>query len=80
MSRKCAAAANAMPPCSDDHLLRGVACRTCTRSARKRGVLVPLNEHGLAAGYYSRNGLVRLLREHRNNPTTVRFIADMMEV
>ncbi len=34
---------------------------------------------GVKPGAYARDGLVRLLREHRGDPQAVRFIADMLE-
>jgi hypothetical protein len=33
----------------------------------------------IAAGEYDCNGIVELLRDHKNNPEAIQFIADMME-
>jgi hypothetical protein len=40
---------------------------------------IPENELGIAEGYYDLSGVVRLLREHCEEPETVHFIADMLE-
>jgi len=35
---------------------------------------------GIAPGTYDINQLVGLLREHKNDPVAVAFLADMMEI
>jgi len=49
-------------------------------------VIIPLTDRGeyeygcgVAAGKYTRNGYVVLLRIHKDNPEAVQFLADMME-
>jgi len=34
---------------------------------------------GIEPGYYTRNEVVALLREHKDNPSAIQFIADMLE-
>lgn len=34
---------------------------------------------GIEPGYYTRNEVVALLREHKENPSAIQFIADMLE-
>lgn len=34
---------------------------------------------GIAEGEYDCNGIVELLRSHKDNPEAIQFIADMME-
>lgn len=40
---------------------------------------IPVNEHGVKPGYYTRPDIVRLLRLHCEDAPAVHFIADMME-
>jgi hypothetical protein len=42
-------------------------------------VFMPDNDCGIPAGYYSRHGIVALLRKFRDDPRAVQFIADMLE-
>ncbi len=37
------------------------------------------NEHGIEPGDYDLNGIVELLRDHKNDPDAIQYIADMME-
>ena len=41
-------------------------------------VYVPENKY-IKEGYYSANDFVALLRENKNNPETIQFLADMLE-
>jgi hypothetical protein len=40
---------------------------------------MPANSHGIREGYYTGYGIVRLLREHKDSPEAIQFIADMLE-
>ena len=40
---------------------------------------MPPNEHGLEAGYWTRNQVAAALRRFASDATVVRFIADMLE-
>jgi hypothetical protein len=40
---------------------------------------IPENDYGIKEGYYDRNGLVELLAEYHSKPSTIAFIADMLE-
>lgn len=42
-------------------------------------VFIPENEYGIEEGYYIGNAIVELLRENKNNPEVIQFIADMLE-
>lgn len=42
-------------------------------------IYLPANEDGIKEGNYDWQGLVQLLRDNKNNPETIQFIADMME-
>jgi hypothetical protein len=42
-------------------------------------VFIPDNDFGIPEGYYSRHGIVALLRKFRDDPRAVQFIADMLE-
>lgn len=42
-------------------------------------VFIPDNEYGIEEGYYIGNAIVELLRENKNNPDVIQFIADMLE-
>ena len=42
-------------------------------------LLIPDNEYGIEEGYYIGNALVQLLRDNKNNPDVIQFIADMLE-
>jgi len=45
----------------------------------KAFVFVPTNDYGISTGYYSRDEFADLLREHRDNPDVVWFLADLLE-
>lgn len=40
---------------------------------------IPENEYGIEEGYYIGNALVQLLRDNKNKPEVIEFIADMLE-
>jgi len=40
---------------------------------------IPSNKCGVKTGFYSIAGVVELLRKHKNEPTAIQFIADMLE-
>ena len=40
---------------------------------------IPENEFGIEEGYYIGNALVQLLRNNKNKPEVIQFIADMLE-
>ena len=42
-------------------------------------LLIPENEYGIEEGYYIGNTIVKLLRDNKNNPDVIQFIADMLE-
>ena len=42
-------------------------------------LLIPDNEYGIPAKYYIGNEIVKLLRDYKNNPDVIQFIADMLE-
>jgi hypothetical protein len=42
-------------------------------------VFIPDNDCGIPKGYYSRRGIVALLRKFRDDPRAVQFVADMIE-
>ena len=42
-------------------------------------VFIPSNEYGIAENYYKMNDIVTFLRENKNNPEVIQFIADMLE-
>ena len=42
-------------------------------------VYIPENEYGIEEGYYIGNAIVDLLRENKNKPDVIQFIADMLE-
>lgn len=42
-------------------------------------LLIPENEYGIPAKYYIGNEIVKLLRDYKNNPDVIQFIADMLE-
>ncbi len=42
-------------------------------------VFIPENEYGIEEGYYIGNTIVKLLRDNKNNPDVIQFIADMLE-
>ena len=41
--------------------------------------LIPENEYGIEEGYYIGNALVQLLRDNKDRPDVIQFIADMLE-
>lgn len=43
-------------------------------------VYIPSNQFGIAEGNYNTNQIVQLLRDFKNNPEAIEYIADMMEV
>lgn len=40
---------------------------------------IPENEYGIKEGYYLGNAIVDLLREYKDRPNIIEFIADMLE-
>jgi hypothetical protein len=42
-------------------------------------LLIPENEYGIEEGYYIGNAIVKLLRENKDKPEVIQFIADMLE-
>jgi hypothetical protein len=40
---------------------------------------IPINDLGISEGYCDMNGIVELLRKHKNEPEVIQFIADMLE-
>ena len=40
---------------------------------------IPENEYGIEEGYYIGNALVQLLRDNKDKPDVIQFIADMLE-
>lgn len=50
---------------------------------KKNFIFIPAPEvegaHPFEEGYYSRNDVVKFMREHKNNPDVIEFLADMME-
>ena len=40
---------------------------------------IPENEYGIEEGYYIGNALVQLLRDNKDKPDIIQFIADMLE-
>ncbi len=40
---------------------------------------IPEKEYGIEEGYYIGNALVQLLRDNKNKPEVIQFIADMLE-
>jgi hypothetical protein len=40
---------------------------------------IPENEYGIEEGYYIGNALVQLLRDNKNKPEVIQFIAAMLE-
>ena len=42
-------------------------------------LLIPDNEYGIPSKYYIGNEIVKLLRDYKNNPDVIQFIADMLE-
>jgi hypothetical protein len=40
---------------------------------------IPENEFGIEEGYYIGNAIVKLLRDYRDRPEIIGFIADMLE-
>lgn len=40
---------------------------------------IPENEYGIEEGYYLGNSLVKLLRDYKDRPEVIEFIADMLE-
>jgi hypothetical protein len=41
--------------------------------------LIPENDYGIKEGYYIGNALVQLLRDNKDKPDVIQFIADMLE-
>ncbi len=42
-------------------------------------LLIPENEYRIPAKYYIGNEIAKLLRDYKNNPDVIQFIADMLE-
>jgi hypothetical protein len=42
-------------------------------------LLIPDNEYGIEEGYYIGNAIVKLLRDNKDKPEVIEFIADMLE-
>lgn len=42
-------------------------------------LLIPENEYGIEEGYYIGNTIVKLLRDNKDKPEVIQFIADMLE-
>ena len=42
-------------------------------------LFIPENEYGIEEGYYIGNAIVKLLRDNKNKPDVIQFIADMLE-
>jgi len=42
-------------------------------------LLIPENEYGIEEGYYIGNAIVKLLRDNKDKPDVIQFIADMLE-
>lgn len=42
-------------------------------------LLIPNNEYGIEEGYYIGNAIVKLLRDNKDKPDVIQFIADMLE-
>lgn len=40
---------------------------------------IPENEYGIEEGYYIGNAIVKLLRDYKDKPEVIEFIADMLE-
>jgi hypothetical protein len=43
-------------------------------------ITIPENNYKIKPGDYTINEIVNLLRENKNKPAVIQFIADMMEV
>lgn len=42
-------------------------------------LFIPENEYGIEEGYYIGNAIVKLLRDNKDKPEVIQFIADMLE-
>jgi len=42
-------------------------------------LLIPENDYGIEEGYYLGNAIVKLLRDNKDKPDIIQFIADMLE-
>ena len=42
-------------------------------------IYLPENDYGIAAGYFDREGFVRLMRQYKGEPDVIQFLADMLE-
>ncbi len=42
-------------------------------------IFIPENEYGIEEGYYLGNAIVKLLRDYKDRPEVIEFIADMLE-
>ena len=40
---------------------------------------IPENEYGIGEGYYLGNAIVKLLRDYKERPEVIEFIADILE-
>ena len=43
------------------------------------GVDLPYGRYGIRPGYYTLNEVVQMLRDRKDNPDAVQYIADMLE-
>jgi len=53
--------------------------KAMTENADFNVTFLPDNDEGIKEGYYSMNGIVDLLMEHKKAPEKIQFIADMLE-
>ena len=42
-------------------------------------IYIPLNKYGIKTGHLLKNEFVNLLRQCKNNPEAIQFLADMLE-
>lgn len=42
-------------------------------------IYIPSNKYRIKEGYYSLVGIISLLRQHKNSPEKIQFLADMLE-
>jgi len=71
-----------MRPARAPWLLSHKPRRTGQGAERKKGLMtiyIPENDYGIQEGSYPLNNLVQLLRDHKDNPDTIQFLADMLE-
>jgi len=46
---------------------------------KKDKLYIPENNYNIRVGYYTLSDFVKTLRENKNNPDAIQFIADMLE-